>query len=96
MEKKRNRYVDEKQRSGPHDKAEFGILKAIGEKINRDRYKLGKSVEWLGIESETSRATIRRIFDGKYNIGVITLDKVAKALGYRDVMDFFRELKNER
>src|SRR5438046_299046 len=82
-----------KRASKPRDEAELNLLKRIGEKIYRDLSKLGKSVEWLGFESETSRATVRRIFDGKHNIGLVTLDRIAKALGYKDVVEFFKAAK---
>ncbi len=79
-----------RQSSRPRDDGELKLLKTIGERIYRDLYKMEKSVEWLGFESETSRATIRRIFDGDRNVGVVTLNRVAQALGYKDIIEFFK------
>lgn len=81
-----------KSESKPRTDAEFRLLKSIGRKIHKELYERDKSVEWLAFESDTARSTIRRIFDGDGNIGVVTLDRVAKALGYKDVTEFFREL----
>lgn len=76
--------VREKSSSAPRSEAEFRFLKKIGQQIHKRLYDLGKTVEWLAFESETSRATVRRIFDADRNVGVLTLDRVARALGYKD------------
>jgi len=81
-----------KQSSRPREDDELRLLKSIGERIYKDLYHAGKSVEWLGFESITSRATIRRIFDGDRNIGIVTLDRVVKALGYKNIVEFFKKL----
>lgn len=81
-----------RQSSRPREESEMKLLKTIGEQIYKDLFKKEKSVEWLGFESETSRATIRRIFDGDRNIGIVTLDRVSRALGYKSVVEFFKTL----
>lgn len=63
---------------------EMRLLKRIGQRVHKHLYDLNRTVEWLAWESETSRATVRRIFDADRNVGVLTLDRVAKALGYKD------------
>jgi hypothetical protein len=65
-------------------------LESIGEKIYKDLYRLEKPVEWLAFESETSRATVRRVFDADRNVGLITIDRITKALGYKGLVDFFK------
>lgn len=50
-----------------------------------------KPFEWLGFEAEVARSTIRRIFDGE-NMSILTLDRCAKALGYKDIKDFFASM----
>jgi hypothetical protein len=75
--------VRDKTPSRPRSDDELRFLKKIGQRIHKRLYDLDKPVEWLAFESETSRATIRRIFDAKWNVGVLTLDRVARALGYR-------------
>lgn len=83
--------VFSKQKSNPRTDEEIKLLKSIGSRIHKELYQLGKTVEWLAFESETSRATIRRIFDADRNIGVVTLDRVAKALGYEDIIEFLKK-----
>ena len=78
--------------SRPRSDAEFLLLKKIGRKINSELFKSDKTVEWLAFESETARSTIRRMFDGEGNIGIVTYDRVARALGHRDIISFFKEL----
>lgn len=63
---------------------EIRLLKRIGQGIHKHLHDMGETVEWLAWESETSRATVRRIFDADRNVGVLTLDRVARALGYKD------------
>lgn len=74
----------EKSSSTPRTDAEFRFLRKIGQRVHKRLYDLDKPVEWLAFESETSRATVRRIFDADRNVGVLTLDRVARALGYKD------------
>lgn len=74
----------EKSGSAPRNDIELRLLKRIGQRVHKDLHDLDKTVEWLAWESDTSRATIRRIFDADRNIGIITLDRVARALGYND------------
>lgn len=63
---------------------EHRFLKKIGRHVHKRLSELDKPVEWLSWESETSRATVRRIFDGDRNIGILTLDRVSRALGYKN------------
>jgi hypothetical protein len=70
----------------------FSAQRTIGRKIHKELSNSDKSVEWLAFEADTARSTIRRIFDGSGNIGIVTLDRVARALGYKDVTEFFRSL----
>lgn len=74
----------EKNTSTPRSQEEFRLLKRIGQRIHKRLNDLNEPVEWLAWESETSRATVRRIFDADRNVGVLTLDRVARALGYKD------------
>lgn len=84
----------EKASSAPRSNEEFKLLKSIGQLVHKRLHDLDKPVEWLAWESETSRATIRRIFDGDRNIGIITIDRVAKALGYKSgVKDLLNDIK---
>ena len=72
---------------------ELRLLKKVGNHIHKILHDKDQPVEWLAWESGTSRATIRRIFDADRNIGIITLDRVARALGYKDgVIGLFKDL----
>lgn len=74
----------EKSSSTPRSDAEFRLLKRIGQRVHKLLNDQNKPVEWLAWESDTSRATVRRIFDADRNIGILTLDRIARALGYKD------------
>jgi hypothetical protein len=74
----------EKNTSSPRSQEEFRFLKRIGQRIHKRLSDINKPVEWLAWESETSRATIRRIFDADRNVGILTLDRIARALNYKD------------
>lgn len=73
--------------------SEQKLLKAIGRQVHKDLADKGKPVEWLAFEAETARSTVRRIFDGDGNIGIATLDRISRALGYADVIEFFKRLQ---
>lgn len=81
----------EKNQSSPRNDAELRLLKSIGRKLHKEVHDSQKPIEWLGFEAEVARSTIRRIFDGG-NMSVLTLDRCAKALGYKDVVEFFKSM----
>lgn len=57
--------------------------------------KQGKSVEWLAVEADIAISTLRAIMDDtnpKLGLGVITLYRIAKALEYKNLEDFFKDL----
>lgn len=80
-----------KASSKPRNESEQRLLKSVGRKIHKDLYDMGKPIEWLGFEAEVARSTIRRIFDGE-NMSILTLDRCAKALGYKDIKEFFASM----
>ncbi len=82
-----------KASSRPRTKSEHKLLADISKKVRSDLYHLNKPVEWLAFESETSRATIRRVFDADRNLGIVTLDRVVRALGYPNICEFLSKLK---
>lgn len=77
----------------PREKA---LLKKISAKIRADLMgKQGKSVEWLAVEADIAISTLRAIMDDtnpKLGLGVITLYRIAKALEYKNLEDFFKDL----
>lgn len=77
----------------PISPEETKFLKKIGERVLKRFSETEETIEWLAWESDTSRATIRRIFDAERNIGILTLDRVAKALSYKNgVIDLINDL----
>jgi hypothetical protein len=82
----------QKQSSKPRDEWEFKILHKIGKKIRLDLVNIQMSVDKLAIESETSRGSVRRVIEGKSNTSLVTLDRIVRVLGYKDVIDFFVNL----
>ena len=53
----------------------------VGAKIREYREKKGWSQEQLGFEAELHRAYIGHVERGEKNIGIVNLEKIAKALG---------------
>lgn len=76
--------ANDKASSKPRNDQELRFLKRIGQFVHGRLVSMNKPVEWLAWESETSRATIRRVFDADRNVGVLTLDRIARALGYKN------------
>ncbi|MCB0378724.1 MAG: hypothetical protein KDD33_09545 [Bdellovibrionales bacterium] len=74
------------------DEDEAKLLKRIGRRVQQDLFDLDKPIEWLSFESETARSTIRTIFNGQSNVGILTLHRISKALGYKNVSDFLDTL----
>lgn len=74
------------------NKAEKQLLEQIAAKIRKDLYDLEKPLEWLAWEAEVARSTVQRVLDADRNIGIITLDRVAKGLGYKNIVEFLSEL----
>jgi len=90
----KNKRLDEvaKQSSRPREDWEFKLLKTIGLRIKAELVNRQLPVDRLAIESETSRGSVRRIIEGQSNTSIVTLDRIARALGYKDVIEFFSKL----
>lgn len=78
--------------SRPRSPFEEKFLKRIGRKVHKDLYDLEKPIEWLAWEAEIARSTVQRVFEAKHNVGIVTLDRIAKALGYADVIEFLKTI----
>lgn len=89
---KRSDLLETRQSSRPREAEEFKLLKKIGLKIKNEIVHHNTNVDRLAVESETSRGTVRRALKGEINIGLITLDRIAKAFGYDDVVEFLKDL----
>lgn len=84
--------LEKRQTSRPREDYEFKLLRQIGLKIKNEIVHHNTNVDRLAVESETSRGTVRRALKGEINIGLITLDRIAKAFGYKDVIEFLKDL----
>jgi len=89
---KKNDILEKRQTSRPREEDEFKLLRKVGLKIKNEIVRHNTNVDRLAVESETSRGTVRRALKGEINIGLITLDRIAKAFGYDDVIDFLKAL----
>ena len=78
--------------SKPRDESEQKLLKKIGRKIHKNLYDEGKPIEKLAWESGIARSTVQRVFDANRNVGILTLDRIAKGLGYKNVIEFLNTL----
>lgn len=66
------------------------INKKIGLNIRKYREKKGWSQEQLALEADLHRAYIGQIERGEKNIGLINIEKIAKALSIR-IGDLFKK-----
>jgi transcriptional regulator with XRE-family HTH domain len=66
------------------------INKKIGLNIRKYREKKGWSQEQLALEADLHRAYIGQIERGEKNIGLINIEKIAKALSIR-IEDLFKK-----
>ena len=78
--------------SKPREGDELKLMKRIGRRIHKDAYEQNFAQDRLAVEAEVSRHTLERIFKGEDNIGIITLHRVSKALGYKGIIDFIKNL----
>lgn len=72
--------------------AERQLLRKIGLKINKCLYDQKKTVEWLAFGRGLARSTLREIIAGRSNPRVITLNSIAKGLGYRSVVELLKDI----
>ena len=79
-------------KSNFRDEAEKKLLIKIRQRILQDLHHLNKTSEWLAWESEVSRSTIQRAIAAKHNNGILTLDRIAKGLGHKDLVSFLNTI----
>ncbi len=71
--------------------AERQMLKKIGLKIGRNLFAKSQSVEWLAIQVGIARSTLREIMAGRSNARILTLNAIAKGLGFKNLVEFLRD-----
>ena len=81
-----------KLKNGPRNESEKKLLIKIKQKILQGLHQLNKTVEWLAWESEVARSTVQRVFEANRNVGILTLDRIAKGLGYKSIIEFLNTI----
>ena len=69
------------------------LLKQIGLLIHKTLFDSGHPVEWLAFKSGVARSSIREIIAGRSNTRLLTLNTLAKSLGFIDVIDLLNQIK---
>jgi len=69
------------------------LLKQIGLLIHKTLFEKGKPVEWLSFKSGVARSSIREIIAGRSNTRILTLNTLAKSLGFSDVSELLNKTK---
>lgn len=72
--------------------ADRQYVKRLGLKLSRELAQKMMSVETLSFETGLARSSLREIIAGRSNPRVITLKKVAEALGYSSLSEFLGDL----
>ena len=65
------------------------ITERFGIKVKEIRLKIGISQEELSYRSELHRTYISSIEQGKRNVSLVNIERIANALGC-DIVDFFK------
>ena len=71
------------------------LMKQIGLLIHKTLFESDKPVEWLSFKSGVARSSIREIIAGRSNTRILTLNALAKSLGFDDVADLLNKAKNK-
>jgi hypothetical protein len=77
------------------NRSEELLLRQIGLLINKTLFSKGKPVEWLSFKSGVARSSIREIIAGRSNTRILTLNTLAKSLGFADAVEFLNKIKNK-
>jgi ribosome-binding protein aMBF1 (putative translation factor) len=68
------------------------MLRRIGLSIARSLNEQGRSVEQLAAELCIARSTLREIIAGRSNARILTLNSIARGLGYANLVDFLSKI----
>lgn len=68
------------------------FLKKIGLRISKTLFEQGRPVERLAFELGIARSTLREIIAGRSNTRILTLNAIAKGLGFANILEFLRTL----
>jgi hypothetical protein len=81
-------------RSNSLSRSDEMLLRQVGLLIHKTLFDLGKPVEWLSFKSGVARSTIREIIAGRSNARIVTLNSLARSLGFADIVDFLNRIKS--
>jgi hypothetical protein len=82
-----------KAKSSQISKNDQILLKRIGLLVHQKLFEFDKPVEWLSFKSGFARSSIREIIAGRSNTRILTLNSLAKSLGYQNVIELLEETK---
>jgi hypothetical protein len=71
------------------------LLKRIGLLVNKILFERGKPVEWLSFKSGVARSSIREIIAGRSNSRILTLNSIARGLGFTDAIEMLDKVKGK-
>ena len=72
--------------------AERQLLRRIGLRIHKDLFEQRIPVERLAFELGLARSTLREIIAGRSNFRILTLNSIAKGLGYKSMVEFLNKV----
>ena len=67
------------------------FLKQLGLRISTSLAEQKRSVDWLALNAQTARSTLREILAGRSNLRILTLTRISNALGFKSVPEFLRQ-----
>lgn len=76
-------------------RSEAILLKQIGLLIHKKLFETDKPVEWLSFKSGVARSSICEIIAGRSNTRILTLNTLAKSLGFSDVTELLNQAKSK-
>ncbi|MBU6152841.1 MAG: hypothetical protein KGP28_00940 [Bdellovibrionales bacterium] len=71
------------------------LLKQIGLLVHRVLFEKEKPVEWLSFKSGIARSSIREIIAGRSNTRILTLNSIARGLGFDDVIGMLEKVRGK-
>lgn len=89
MTQARNR---KRNKAAKNSSRRHALIRKIGLSIHGYLFKNDKPVEWLAFQSGVARSSIREIIAGRSNPRILTLDSIARAMGYPGVLELFRTI----
>ncbi len=80
---------------GAAGRSEQILLKQIGLLVHKCLFEKEKPVEWLSFKSGVARSSIREIIAGRSNTRILTLNSIARGLGFDDVIAMLEKVRGK-